>query len=332
MRSFFIPMPEQSKKPKYTLSNIIVQSLGLVGKGAIGEDFFLIKSIEGNNNPMENEQDEITQDEVGKSLLQSIGLAKVESWVKEAVQKAATPKKKANPFASDEAEEEEEDEDEMAMAENKKKSNKVKKNMELTKDEIMKSDAFKSALDEVIKQQTTLLNNSLETQKVELQKQFDADKAELEKATTLAKSEAENAKVEAAKFSDLAKAENDKRVLADYVVKAKENYTALPLKASELGQLFFDISKWDDEIKKSNEAATLHLPLIQDVLKAANQALLQSGLFNEHGSSLIPEEGDIVAKAQVLIDTGKAKTMKEAMLLLPKTEQATHVSKAQRKQ
>jgi len=323
-------MPE-IQKPKFQLSNIVVQSLGLVGKGAIGEDFFLIKSIQGNNHPMENEQDEITQEEVGKSLLQSIGLAKVESWVKEAVVKATKATKKPNPFTSESDDEEEEEEDEMMMAENKKKS-KVKKNMELTKDEIMKSDAFKQALDEVIKQQTTLLNNSLETQKVELQKKFDTDKAELEKATQLAKSEAENAKVEAAKFSDLAKAENDKRVLADYVAKAKENYVALPAKADELGKVLFDISKWDEEVKKSDDKATLHLPLIQDVLKAANQALLQSGLFNEHGSSLIPEEGDIVAKAQALIDTGKAKTMKEALKMLPKTEQATYVSKAQRKQ
>lgn len=317
-------------KPKFQLSDVEIHSLGLVGKGAIGEDFFLIKSFGENSMPVENENPEITQETIGKSLLETIGLSRVESWIKEAITKAAS--KKAMPMETED-EEDETEEDEMMMSGKKK----VKKDMALTTEDIMKSDEFKAAMQKFQEQQTALLEKSLESQKDELQKKFDADKAELEKSLNAAKSEVEKANQQAVQFANAAQAENDKRVLSEFVTKAQAEFAALPTKADELGKLFFDLAKWDQaelvELKKSDEKAESpnRLSYVENILKAASQAIVQSGLFNERGSSLVSKDSDdVVAKAQSLVDSGKAKDLKEAMLQLSKVDQATHISKMQR--
>lgn len=166
---------------------------------------------------------------------------------------------------------------------------------------------------EPVSEQTTNVTKSLDDQLAEIQKANDARLEAIEKALEekyqgqmeALQKQAEEAKTEVAKA-------NEAREEQVWIEKAGEMVFAIGAGQKELGQHLHTIAK---------TAPAETVDYIVAVLKAADHALTEAGLFSEFGTSRMAEEVEAVEKAQKIADE-KGISLAEAMLQLPPAEQA----------
>jgi hypothetical protein len=127
---------------------------------------------------------------------------------------------------------------------------------------------------------------------------------ELQSVTKALQGELEKAQSRAEEAGRIAEEERDRRVVQEYVVKAEG--LAVPGKPEELASLL----KWADEQDADKGKAIL------DALTAASEAIVQSGIFVEKGTTRIDERTDpfltAVEKKQAELRTADPTLSREA--------------------
>jgi hypothetical protein len=319
------------------LFDVDVHTVGLVRSGANFERFYLLKSTEGANNIAETvqathdaEMQETDQPEVEKSLWSRLTTA-LRQLVRQEVVKAQTnpadnqADEPADDDAQDEKEVEEEVEEEQEAGDITTKSTPALSIMTTNAHPIVddpvvntsKSAAETTALagqsashGEV----TTVKSVGLSPRSNVMPDTVDIEKAELvTKLEAIAKANAElTERVEKAERE--AAVEKESRERSIYFQKASE-INALPVSTTELADHMYWLRKSDAKRADWFEA----------VLKAVDSQLRTSELFVEKGTTRTPTEATLIEKAETLVKSGKAATLREALLSMDPAEQARYV-------
>lgn len=295
-------MPNQAENTTqelYTLEDIAVDTVGIVGKGANDLFFYLLKSEDGMTEPIVIEESPDSPD-ASPSLW-----SKITQTIKAEIAKAI-----GKPFVDDEADEEEMAEEELEDDEEDTAKGRVssgggkpkKQDGPKGKDKMSKEDTQeviatvqKAHIEAVLKSMQEQHAQQLEAVTKAIEEKYEA------KITGLAE------KVEKAE-TDRAQAEDD-RVKREFIEKAM-SFRTLSVGHTELGELLHKASKALDAEAYGK---------IEAILKAADNQLGAAGIFGEFGTARTPEEVTLEDKVQKAATDGKSYA--DALLSLSESEQ-----------
>ena len=290
----------------FELFDIEVDTVGLVERGAVDEEFFVLK---GETNMVDKE--EPTQEKTEKSWLEQLGEKQAVRLIMKAVKSLVV------------------EEQEQVEKQTPPKDKEVE-SMTVEKEDIQVNAQpqvdIEAELSKALEKAQEKMTTEMEAKEAELTKVFE------EKQTALTEA-VEKANANAALFAANAAQEREQRQRREFIEKAKD-YDSLPIGADELGNYLYEVSKWDEganvELAKSKdhkpEDNQGNLEFLNALLKAANEQIKESKFYAEAGSSHIPEpeKGGIVEKAQALMKENEGMTLDEAMLQLPAEFVAKH--------
>jgi len=153
------------------------------------------------------------------------------------------------------------------------------------------------------------------------------EKAETAQDETLARlQKAETALAEA---TDIAEQEREARERIQYIEKARE-FDALGTNPDDLGGFLHRLAQSDEmsNLEKSADAEDRvdSLGYISAILKAANEQVIESGFYEEAGSSRVPQNGSmtLLQKAQAKVDAGEYPDITAALMKATPEEAAAH--------
>jgi hypothetical protein len=158
------------------------------------------------------------------------------------------------------------------------------------------SDALAKSVEDKLAEIQKAHEAALAAQVEAIEKQYQTKLSELEK-------KAQDAEVEVQKATEA-------RERREWIEKAEGMSLALPVKREELADHLYAISK----------AAPEQVEFLTGLLKAADHALTEAGLFNELGTSQVAGEVEPAQKAQQIAKE-KGISLEEALLSLPKEDQ-----------
>ncbi len=279
----------------FELSDVTVSTLGLVTRGASGEQFFLLKSKEETpkevlkEGTMADEYDDLTVEDAAVEKATKSIWQKLLSLLKGEVEKMPMTPMSENDMKDEDMEDEE----------NPKHEGDDMK-VELTVEKTVLNSVKENTMTELIVA-TPTVSTDLTDKFIALQKSNEDLLIRVEKA--------EN---EAAQ-------ERDARERLTYLEKAQA-ISFVPVKSEDLAEQLHWLAKSDPK----------RLSFWEGILKSADALISDSGVFVEKGTSRSPENLTIVEKAQAMVDSGKVKTLKDALLLIPPSEASAYVNSRRR--
>jgi len=278
------------------LKDVVVDTLGLVTRGANREEFFLLKSADGNADDEIQETNQ-AQASVAKSIWQSLVSVFKHEIEKELAGLEVVAEVVESTVAEPEVTEQLEKIDEPAVIEPEPESESPV--AELTKTEEHNMEDEKQVTSEVV----------IDVEKSNLASQL----AELAKANTDLQARVEKAEQEAAQ-------QRDAREYQVWLTKARSMYT-LPASPNDLAEQLHWLAKTD----------AVRAEWWETHLSALTNQLRDSELFVEKGTSRAAQDGlQLVEKAQKLVDAGSTKSLRDAMLSLSRGEQEAYLAEQRR--
>lgn len=344
---------DQEQKHLFQLADVTVDTLGLVGKGAIGLNWFLTKSEDGES----VEENEIIEDQPS-NILEKLGLNRLLQLAKrgeeaeavdQAIEKilsggarrgvealldsygADLPSEVTDMLQGLLEDQEALDDNEMEAGAHKRKDKKVKKDhdeVNIMADNTQKPQTVTTPVSEA--QPSGQPDIAAELQKRD--EQLEALMARLEKAENSYEAmtaEVEKARSETAEVEKAYQNEKAARERMIYIEKA-EAFAALPVESEQLGEFLHWLAKEDQaaNVEKAEDAEdrSNRFGFVADLLKAINEQVIQSGFFNEKGSAKIPKTGTLIEKAQAAVDAGTYETLREALMHVNAEQAETYLS------
>lgn len=302
-RLFYFPIMDEQKQPITELSDLSIESVGLVNRGAVsldedgsgiptGKNFFLLKSQEAG-------MDEFTIEEVPatESTPSPTTWQKIQAFVRGEIAKATMTKEQkiaeaakmlgvsAKDLAAFMGNGDDEDEDvEMGGKGKAQKEDSV-------------SDTLTKSIDDKLAEIQKAHEAALAAQVEAIEKKYESKLSELEKKAQEAEAEVQKA--------------TESRERREWIEKADEMSLGLSVNRDELGAFLYEVSKAMPADK---------VEWLTGVLKAADHGLVEAGLFNEIGTSRTPEQVEPVEKAEKIAKEQNI-PLAEALLQLSPEEQ-----------
>lgn len=299
---------EQDQKHLFMLEDVIVDTLGLVGKGAIGQDFFLLKSESGE--PMGQDElidqlEKLDGSEQPPSVLERIGLQRIIQLLKQGqAAEAQQPESNAPQGDSNKEDSEETMPDEKPIEKEAAEETPQGAAPAIPPDTVQEQPDIQAELKKRDEQITALMER-------------------LEKAETV-KADLEKAQERVAEVEKAYQAERDARTLMTYIEKAEREYPALPAKADEIGKFLHWLAKEDQaaNIEKAADAPDRQnqLGFVTELFKSVNEMAIQSGFFAEAGTAKLPKDMSLIEKAEAAVAAGEYETVKDALMKMDQAE------------
>ncbi len=322
---------EDEEQGLFELSDIEVSTLGLVTSGMVGETFYLLKSEGGMAvSELDILEEALAGSQEGEkvkkgsgSILERIGVNRLTELIRKGMK--AEEELSTSETTVDEGDSEGTEQEGDPVNESANESNEVNKMADVDKQEVV---------EETVEQESPVtegVQKGTEVAQGDGDDQQEARVAELVKVANkdvlarLAKFEkqAGEDQVRIAKAEAVANSERDLRERMLFVEKAEKDYPVIPVKADDLGEFLHFLSKGDTEvnIEKAADAEDRvdRLGFVSDIFAAVNEMVLKSGIFKEQGSAKIPEDMNLVEKAEALAKDKKI-PFRDAVLELSDAE------------